>query len=405
MTPPSRLLVIDDDPDIRELIKTIALDMGFECTATNDVSQFLDALAQDADMVMLDLMMPGIDGIEVLRKLAERRCRAKVILMSGIEMRVIELAKRMAQSLGLEVAGHLHKPFRVTALEQLLAGRPEHPQPQPAQRAALPSFTEMELRSALDRGEFSLYYQPQLSLTDRRVVGVEALARWLHPVHGMVPPDSFIPQIEKLQLMERFTWDIIDRGLSEAAAFRGVNGADPTLSLNLTAPVLRDLTLPDRVVSAAEHHGFPADKIILEITESGFIKELPRTLDVLTRLRMKQVQLSIDDFGTGYSMMQQLQLVPATELKIDRLFVKHMHANDSYRVLVRKIIEMGRDLGMRVVAEGVESPEQEEALLAFGCHVGQGFLFSRPLPPNELTAWLAAHRSDHPPDLLLKLPF
>lgn len=143
------------------------------------------------------------------------------------------------------------------------------------------------------------------------------------------------------------------------------------------------------MVSSAEKHGFEPERIILEITESGLIQELSRTLDVATRLRLKGVELSIDDFGTGYSMMQQLQLVPATELKIDRLFVKDLYQNEGHRVVVQKTIELGHELGMRVVAEGVEHAEQMELLRSWGCDTAQGYLYSRPLPPGELLSWLS----------------
>ena len=137
----------------------------------------------------------------------------------------------------------------------------------------------------------------------------------------------------------------------------------------------------------------PAEKVILEITETGLIEETSRTLDVLARLRMKRVHLSIDDFGTGYSMMQQLQNIPATELKIDRSFVSNLDGSDSNRVMVQKTIEIGHGLDMKVVAEGVETREQLEFLRANGCDIAQGYFFSRPLSPNDLLAWLDSYRS------------
>jgi EAL domain-containing protein (putative c-di-GMP-specific phosphodiesterase class I) len=141
---------------------------------------------------------------------------------------------------------------------------------------------------------------------------------------------------------------------------------------------------PDTLVSIAEKHGVLPENVTIEITESGLIKELSRTLDILTRLRMKRVNLSIDDFGTGYAMMQQLQNIPATELKIDKSLVQDIHGKDTCRILIQKTIEMAHDLGMKVIGEGVETQEQLEFLRQNGCDCAQGYLFSRPLPPREL---------------------
>jgi len=280
----------------------------------------------------------------------------------------------------------LQKPFRVATLETALSIEPKLTERKIVAAVPIAPVLEQELRYALDRKEFCLYYQPQVSLAASKVVGFEGLARWINPVRGIVPPDWFIPELERAQLVESFTWQIIERGLREATTFERPRCEIPTLSINLSVQSLFDLNLPDRIVSLAEKYGFPAERIILEITESGLIQELSRTLDVLTRLRIKGIQLSIDDFGTGYSMMQQLQLVPATELKIDRLFVTDLHSNERHRVVVQKTIELGHGLGMRVIAEGVENHEQTELLRSWGCDAAQGYFYSRPLPPSSL--WL-----------------
>jgi EAL domain-containing protein (putative c-di-GMP-specific phosphodiesterase class I) len=158
--------------------------------------------------------------------------------------------------------------------------------------------------------------------------------------------------------------------------------------MNESVYSLHDLKFPDMFVSLAEKHGISPANVTIEITESGLIKELPNTLDILTRLRMKQVGLSIDDFGTGYAMMQQLKVIPATELKIDRSFILDMDKNERDRVIVQKTIEIGHELGMHVIAEGVETREQLNFLQLRGCDRAQGYLFSRPLPANEMVAWL-----------------
>jgi EAL domain-containing protein (putative c-di-GMP-specific phosphodiesterase class I) len=193
--------------------------------------------------------------------------------------------------------------------------------------------------------------------------------------------------------IDQLGWIVANRGLLEMKQAAGPNWMQPVLSLNVSVYSLYDLNFTDIFVSRLKKHGVEAKQVILEITESGLIKDLSSTLDVLTRLRMKQVNLSIDDFGTGYSMMQQLRLVPATEIKIDKSFVQNMQVNDSDRVMVEKTIEIGHDLGMKVVAEGVETLEQLEFLQSKGCDTAQGYFFSRPLPMDQLALWLAKHHS------------
>lgn len=395
MTIPRKILVVDDDEDIGEFIFATAASMGYDCGVASCAADFLNLLTPDTGLVLLDLVMPNTDGIELLRLLADRRTEASVILMSGIERRVIESAERMARSLGLDVVGHLQKPFRVAELEALLRTQHARLESRSPHAAVEEPFSPAELQGAVERCEFVLHYQPQVSLASNCVVAVEALARWAHPTRGMIFPDRFISHLEMLQLIDQLGWIGIERGLADLGRFRDAGGAIPRLSLNISAQSLHDLSLPDRIVSAADRHCIPAQKVTIEITESGLVQDLSEALDVLTRLRMKQIQLSIDDFGTGYSMMQQLQLVPATELKIDKSFVQGMHGNASYRVIVQKTIEIGHELGMQVVAEGVETSEQAEDLRSCGCDIAQGYLYCRPLPPEKLVSWLAEFRTQH----------
>jgi EAL domain-containing protein (putative c-di-GMP-specific phosphodiesterase class I) len=181
--------------------------------------------------------------------------------------------------------------------------------------------------------------------------------------------------------------------MSEVWQFANGDGKVPMLSLNASVYSFHDLKFPDMLVSIAEKNGVSPATVTIEITESGLIEELWRTLDILTRLRMKQIKLSIDDFGTGYASMQQLKNIPATELKIDRSFVMDMESSEKDRIMVRKTIELGHELGMSVVAEGVETREQLDLLRLYDCDCAQGYFFSRPLPPAELVSWLKTYRS------------
>jgi PAS domain S-box-containing protein len=393
MVAQQRILVVDDDNDFGEFVSSTANAMGFQCTTTNDANRFLQVLAPDTTLVLLDLMMPGMDGVELLRLLGERKCKAGIVLVSAIGKRTLEAAEQLARVLGLSIVGHLQKPFTVGQLQQVLRRLPS-PEALPIFHPAPPlAFLREELQHAIENNEFVVYYQPQIEIVGGRVTGVEALARWQHPGQGLIFPDRFIARMEEFGLIDELGWIVAARGMSEVGRFADDDGESIMLSLNASTDSLLDLNYPDVLISIAENHNVFPENLTIEITESGLIKELSRTLDILTRLRMKQVKLSIDDFGTGYAMMQQFKHIPATELKIDRCFVQEMTNNERDLIMIQKSIEMAHCLGIQVVAEGVETEEQLDLLKGIGCDMAQGYLFSRPLPANELVNWLKIYRS------------
>jgi EAL domain-containing protein (putative c-di-GMP-specific phosphodiesterase class I)/FixJ family two-component response regulator len=390
MTPP-RILIIDDDAEIASLVAATAEHSGIDCIVTTDADAFFAALTPDISVIFLDLVMPDIDGVEMLRILGSQMCTVPIVLMSGVGARVLETAVSLARSLGLTVKGHLRKPFRIAELEAFF---------EPVAESKKEAANEMrdvvlhdnEFHRALLRNEFVLHYQPQIEIATGEVVGVEALVRWQHPVHGLIYPDSFITRCEGLELINELGMIVAARALSEIATL-SVEGSKPLMiSINVSAFSLLDLSLPDILFGLARKHNKNPGEVVLEITETGLIRDLSQTLDVLTRLRMKGFQLSVDDFGTGYAMMQQLRDIPATEIKIDRAFVSNIDRPGD-RVMVHKIIEMGHELGLKVIAEGVETAGHLEALRECGCDLAQGYFFSKPLPPAEFTQWLANYRS------------
>ena len=395
MNPSKKISVVDDNIDVCELVCSTAEAMGFDCSTATDAETFLQMLTPDTSLILLDLVMPDMDGVELLRLLSQQKCQAGIILMSGTGKRIIESAGQLAQALGLSVVGSLQKPFRIAELEKVLEQRTNSSAVPPARQDQRVLIRKEELHQAILRDEFVLHYQPQIDIVTGRVVGVEALARWQHPERGLVLPDTFINRMERLSLIDELGWIVMTRGMSEVSQFAGSDGKTPMLSINESVYSLRNLKFPDILASLAEKHGIAPSSVTIEITESGLIKELSNTLDILTRLRMKGFNLSIDDFGTGYAMMQQLKVIPATELKIDRSFISDMHRNERDRVIVQKTIEMGHELGIHIIAEGVESTEQLDFLQLKGCDSAQGYLFSRPLPPNEMVSWLRDYRARH----------
>src|ERR1039457_270211 len=299
MSSAERILVIDDDKVVTEIVSAMAKAMGLQCDVTAAPEAFFELVTPTTTLILLDLVMPEMDGIEVLRLLGEKQCKARIVLMSGINIRVIETAKKLAQTLGLSVVGHLQKPFPLSQLKDILGANlvPEAPRAKEIPQIAIP---DEQLLQAFERNEFVIYYQPQISMETGRVTGVEALSRWQHPELGLVFPDNFISRIETLDLMDRFCWITAERALNEVKQFVGPDGFLPRLAINVSVSSLRDLKFPDIFMNLAKKYDFPSERIVLEITESGLI-DFSLVLDVLTRLRMRNFQLSIDDFGTGYS--------------------------------------------------------------------------------------------------------
>ncbi len=385
-----RILVIDDEAEVGEIIVSAAQELNLDCTVTTNAADFLNALVPGVTLIMMDLAMPETDGIELLRLLGKKQCKAGIVLMSGFDRRVLETAERLGRSLGLSAVGQLQKPFRLPELEDILRTHANGKAHKPSAERLPVAIPVDDLQGAVERDEFVLYYQPQVEISSNRVVGLEGLVRWQHPERGMVFPDSFIGLLESLGLIDQLGWIVIKRGLEEIGQFARKDGTPLTVSINASAQSLHDLNFPDKVLALVKERAVLPKNLTLEITESGLIRELSNALDILSRLRMKGMQLSIDDFGTGYAMMQQLRYVPATELKIDKTFVQEMHSKIDARVVVQKTIEIAHDLGLRVLAEGVETEEQLEFLRMNHCDLAQGYYISRPLPVPKLHEWLAS---------------
>ncbi|PAS95695.1 MAG: hypothetical protein CGU28_11720 [Candidatus Dactylopiibacterium carminicum] len=382
-----KVLVIDDEPDIGELICAAAEGIGLNCTATASPEVFLASLKNDIDVVIMDLRMPGTDGVELLRKLAANGCQAKVVLISGIDRKVLRSAEELTVSLGLDAAGYLQKPFRINDVEQLLRHVCSHPHSTRRKPPEEIPVTEAELRHAIEFDEFTVHYQPQIDLGSGRCVGCEALVRLMHPTRGIVYPDMFIVTAEQLNLIDSLTTLVTRRAMREYAQLASEQAY--SLSINFSACSLTDLKLPEQLARQADEYDFPLSRLVMEITETGLISELGKALDILTRLRMKGVGLSIDDFGTGYSSMAQIQRIPATELKIDRIFVVQMLDDDTARAVVDKTISLGHALDMHIVAEGVESGAHGAELDRLGCDYAQGYHFGHPMLFAQLCDWLA----------------
>jgi diguanylate cyclase (GGDEF)-like protein len=246
-----------------------------------------------------------------------------------------------------------------------------------------------QLRSGIDRGEIVLHYQPKFALDTGAIAGVEVLVRWRHPHLGLILPDGFIPLAEQTGVIKPLTLTMMDRALAQCRAWRD-EGLDVRFSLNVSPAGLLDHELPDTIAGLLVRHGLPPTSLQLEVTESRPIAETPEARAVLDKLRGMGVSIAIDDFGTGFSSLAQLQRLPVDEIKIDRSFVRDMEHDSQDAAIVRSTIDLGRNLGLRVTAEGVESESVRRALLELGCDYAQGFHLGLPLPADEAVAVVRA---------------
>ena len=385
-TAPRRLLVVDDERIQRMIIIRAVAPLGYtvDTAATLD-----DAAAQLAiwryDAIILDLSLGQTEGISLLQVLRDSDSDPTLIFISRLDERVRSASVRLATGMGLRVAGTLQKPASPGALRALLRDAPirDRPAAQPDQR---PPDVE-ELQAAIAGGAILPHFQPKVSLRDQHTVGVEALARW--PMEGGVrmPPDMFIPQAERSGLIVPLTFHIMRASLEACARWR-VRHPDCRVAVNISPIVLADPALPDEIERLLYETGLGPGALIAEITESTVIANPLVAAEVLTRLRIKGIEISIDDFGTGHSSLLTLLRLPFSELKIDRSFISHCDTDPEAWKIVRATISMARELGLRVVAEGIETEPVAGRLRDVGCEVGQGWYFGKAMPEAELLAWL-----------------
>ena len=392
------VLVVDDDPWICSFIQKLAENGGFSVETLTDPERFLDVYDDTTNLIFLDLMMPNVDGIEILRLLAGRECKAAIVLITSYEENILRAAKDIASDLGLRVLDALQKPFEVediiAALEhfhettgEVQGHRASKLTFFPEGTAELPSLDD--LRGAIENKGLEVYFQPKICLPDRAFAGVETPARWHHPEKGFIPPDYFIPFAEQYGLIGDLT-DLVLEKICGCCIDWFKNGSAFEVSVNVSEHNLGNLIFPETIFDTIKSHGLSPSKFIIEVTETSLTSNPANVLDVLTRLRLKGFQLSIDDFGTGHSSLARLRRMPFGELKIDKMFVDGAESDQECRVIVENTVAMAHGLKLKVVAEGVENEAQLDFLRDTGCNVMQGYHFSKPLPKEKFEDWLQA---------------
>ena len=254
---------------------------------------------------------------------------------------------------------------------------------------------EKDLREALAREQFHLVYQPQISYRDHSVVGVEALIRWIHPEHGFVPPDQFIPLAEQNGTIIAIGEWVLDQACKQLREWHDQGFTDLRMAVNLSTVQLHHAELPRVVNNLLQIYRLPPRSLELEVTETGLMEDITTAAQHLLSLRRSGALIAIDDFGTGYSSLSYLKSLPLDKIKIDKSFVQDLLDDDDDATIVRAIIQLGKSLGMQVIAEGVETAEQEAYIISEGCHEGQGYFYSKPLPARELLVYLKQAQRTH----------
>jgi len=376
-----KLLVVDDEIDFAEYVAEVAKDMDFDVTLTDNPAEFALLYSININIIILDLFMPGTDGIELLRFLYENNSSASILFMSGKDKTVLHAAQKLAHEQGMTVLGILQKPFRAEDLEKLLIKYVE--QSLPLNYAAHEMPSPDDLRLALDNNELTLAYQPQINIADRKIRGVEALIRWQHATRGDIPASYFIPLAEENNLISDISTFVTKSAIRQMGLWKS-NDIDLKMSINFSPKILDDLDLPEKLISCAAEMGADISNITIEVTETAIMSDVMRYMDILARLRMKGFHLAIDDFGTGYSSLQQLVRAPFSELKIDQVFVSKIANDKECRSIVEISILLAHRLDMTVVAEGIENKQIWHILKNLGCDYGQGYFMGRAMAADKI---------------------
>ena len=383
------VLVVDDSAVQRrsavELLRGMGVQQLYEAADGHDALKLLRMLQPTPAVILLDLEMPGMDGIETAQQLVKEENCPSLLIASSAEPSILNAVAGMAEALGLPLLGTLRKPLTQQSLSLALAHF-EGAHVKGVSNAPPPQVAVPELAEALRLRQIIPYYQPKIRLTDGSVAGLEALARWRMPDGKLVPPVSFIEVAEKNGLIDELTLIILDQVLQDLVRWHAL-GFNPTVAINVSAPSLSDRGFGNAIIERVAAANIPPPSIVLEITESALVGDLAAALGTLGRLRLKGFGLSIDDYGTGFSSMQQLSRLPFSELKLDGSFVRHSPDKWQLRTILEAALGMGQRLGLATVAEGVETQKELALIYQMGCQYAQGYLIAPPMPGSELLGW------------------
>lgn len=371
------LLVLDDTPDIAELIGELGRAAGFEPVVTTDIDAFNSAVERcSPDIIALDLQMPNTDGVEVLRQLATLGCKARILLISGVDEQTVHGAERLGRKLNLNMLGIQTKPFDPETLIARL--RSAH--------ALTADLTTDDLDEAI-HSEIVLRYQPvvrRLSRNSWHAESVEALPRWQHPDLGLLAPAQFLPLLgsERGPMMQRFTDFVIHQGVEQLRQWQ-TGGLHLGLRINIPATFIGDKNFPDRLENMFEEFDTDPELLTLELSHTSALAGAQDAIEILTRLRLKGFRLALDDFGAGTDLMSAYRL-PVSEIKVDASLTADLGSESGAAIVYEELVSLAKRLGIECCAEGVESAEQFSILDRLACDLVQGYYFGVPMPSGQI---------------------
>ncbi|MBV8502096.1 MAG: EAL domain-containing response regulator [Paucibacter sp.] len=388
-----RVVLVVDDSGVQRahLVRLLnALQYGTVLQAADGIEalHLLDEQQARVHLIITDIDMPSMDGIEFITRLVDQARTVDVIATSARDPRLLETVEALRdETSGVRLLGTLAKPVTEEALGRMLRGAEMQRAPR---RGEGPNFSLDEIEAALDAGQFQPYVQPKVSMKTGLIKGVESLARWIHPEHGLLGPQHFIPKIEGSALMPRFTLSIVRQSLDMLQNWAR-SLPHLTMSINLSADDLADPGFAGELVVMVRERGLEPAQVIWEVTETMIMRST--AMANLARLGLKGFGLSMDDYGVGYSSMQTLSRSPFTELKIDRIFVDGASQRANRHAILQSSVDMGKRLKISTVAEGVEQVEDWKLVRSLDCDTAQGFLIARPMPAEELLSWVKGNRA------------
>lgn len=385
-------LVVEDNDFQRRWLVVMLSNLGAQnIIEASDGLTALDILqdsSQGVDICFIDLNMPGMDGMELIRHMAKSDNPVSIILASALDPSLVFSVETMSQAYGINLLGTIAKPATPEGLEALIARHVPPHMRRLHQPASQPSFSIEEILEGLQAQQFITHFQPKVELATGAIKGVEAFARWHHPQHGVVTPGAFIPTLEQHGKIDILTWDVIRQS---AAACRALHDQDHfiSVSINLASSPLVELSFADRFAECMAQHDVASEFITIEITETAAKTDVPAFLENLARLRMKGFVLAVDDYGTGDASMHHHLRVPFSELKIDRSFVLGAGKNEAVELALRSSLDLAKKLNRESTAVGIETRQDWDLLQKLGCTNGQGYFIAKPMEARALPSWMA----------------
>jgi len=383
-----KALIVDDSKAICSLCKQISLDnYGVNYVHTSNSAP--EALAiiksfKDVNIIFLDLNMPGTDGVQLLKQIATCKFKGYIVIVSGVSAKIIQSVEDLAHKYNLNFIGSIHKPIDLKDFDLIFTQIGNNKIPENKNKTE--QLKIYEIIRALENDDIEVFYQPQVKLKNRKLIGVEALCRLRHPSLGLISPDKFIDKSEETDLIFHLTLCVIDKALNDWVMWLN-QGIDLTLSINISPFVLKFSEFTDLFLTKMAELNIPKNKVCLEVTESIIEKNHEVELEALSRLAIKGVLLSLDDFGTGAASIERLHRLPFDELKLDKSFFQNSVTNRAQFDLIKSCVAMSNALDMHTVAEGIETAEHWKVAEQTGCDIVQGYYICKPIEATDISQW------------------